>query len=636
MADGPEEGECSEEFTRVEAVASEVAVLLLVLDGLEGTAMLSECARSFLAPGATGLFVADVALVAASRKLELELGSAAARVRIQQVRAFPGARADKALEALRALALEAGFTHALVGRSHEMLVRTSDRQQVEALPVGWESVDFGQAASNVGWRPRVDVLVALAHARFWGPLLPAPVPIDKRRLFNAYAWKGVAVWANARQVARSRAFDLVLQAKEALAETEGDPDLRKVEHKLVGYQVMLALAQAQLLESAIGASQALEDDSDNQHRVFVLRTLRASWQFKLGLAAKLDPALLAQFVKTAAEGLALGYADGLVILHKYLLLHEMGELTTAALGAVAPHLAAQASKSAWFNDPNVAGLHVPLCLMEGLELWGRRAALEEEESHGFGLPAAPAGRPVLGHYLTSEDALEAGRAARRHPAGKHNKHLAELCRRIGEDEVLACVAPAGTAFLPDTVVQAGVLRPEKAAEMKRLVAALPQERPYWEWPLHLAAKVLRVPADVVWGGTVTRVQTVVAAAAASSNQHPLSSHPFYGPFYKGGTAAAPISSAYYGQRSLVVVRGEGSELPTELDIQHTAGGAGYVLVMPLFGSGGRMLVELGETLGVLAARSGELLLVRCAETASRLVVQAGSDRPCLVAAVAAV
>ena len=154
-----------------EQIPARCAALVVVPPGPHFLHVLKQSVASFCSPvEVTGLWVADLGTDAR------DLGSLGVACTATIMR-MPGVPADEALTSLLEMAKAEGFTHALHGRSHEILKHAVTGEVLASLPRNWEVTDAFQAASDVVFRPLVDVLVDMrAFPTFVGPALPAPFP----------------------------------------------------------------------------------------------------------------------------------------------------------------------------------------------------------------------------------------------------------------------------------------------------------------------------------------------------------------------------------------------------------------------------------------------------------------------------
>lgn len=210
-------------------VEAKCAALLYVTS----TDALAESIASFCAPEeVSGLFIVaseaePVGLGDVRDALAQEgLRSATARCSVKAVVQQPAdATMGACFNRLREQALEHGFTHALVGRTHEVLKRLEDSQRCEALPDAWAEADVLQCASGVSWRPTCDVFVRLSMFTFVGAAFPVPIPASEACAADMPVchdvWDGVSVgtlaaWAVPRQTCLEWAR-AVLHAAETTA-----------------------------------------------------------------------------------------------------------------------------------------------------------------------------------------------------------------------------------------------------------------------------------------------------------------------------------------------------------------------------------------------------------------------------------
>ena len=163
-------------------------VLVLAEEGPQGDVLVEGSLRSWTSPEEVqGVFVGDMAT---PPRTDIQFPKFPARVGVVRVLTVQGPSRANVLHALATAAIAGGFTHALVGRTHEVLAQVHDSQSVSRLIPGWETVDVAQVRSNVRFCPRRDVLVRLKAVEFFGDLLPAPIPTGN---CTVIAWPEVAV-----------------------------------------------------------------------------------------------------------------------------------------------------------------------------------------------------------------------------------------------------------------------------------------------------------------------------------------------------------------------------------------------------------------------------------------------------------
>lgn len=318
-------------------IPATVAVLLTAMRGPSGTTIFKEALRSFVEmKQVTEVYVADLATVARSELsggLEGVTRLPASAIHIVHT---PDMYPDEALNVLVNFALRGGHSHAVIGRSHERLIRkTPDVGMVESLPNDWASLDILQVVSNVRYRPLADVFVRLSAFRFTGRLFPAPTPLGTRISITARAWDGVELAAIEAVIPRKALAAVV----DSLA-TVSDQPLQYI----LG---MLMLKDPGRMPTLMQLLQARIEDGED------------GWGGDDGLFfAKRTLASLTQSLTTAVDaaetGLALDRFDGVHVLSVLLKASDAPLLGALLTSAASGALWRAGKTSLWMSVPSAS------------------------------------------------------------------------------------------------------------------------------------------------------------------------------------------------------------------------------------------------------------------------------------------
>ncbi len=458
-----------------EAPAARCVALLVALGDECGEVLLTESVRSYTEPKqVTGVLVADVA----SPSRLITLPTLRDSVVLATVVPCPGATRDDALNVLRATAMDAGYTHALIGHTHERLVRQLDSQMVEELPTAWETTDLLQTVSDVKFRPLVDVLVRLSRFRFAGPVMPAPVPIGTALAsLNIAAWQGVCVCAITYKVSMKRAYDIVLQTQVKLAGAH--PMLP--EYGMLQFQLIQATLQAQLYaECNTLLRERIKQGSSGwggNHGLYAAHLLKCK------VADKLERSFTDQLpdLFDAAElGLKLGRMEGLVMMNIIAARCKSNKhrVVTLALAACCAFPAAYQVPS-WMGSPS-------------------SYAISLREALGIGLYMQNAGSKVAYEQLAASASRP---GARKVPSAQTNY---KMVAKPGDTAPMRAYFPDPCdLLLPQLEVYANFIRAEHLAEA---VAEFTHPDGIncaeFSWLETLLQNVLRLPYAMTWGKTL--------------------------------------------------------------------------------------------------------------------------------------
>ncbi len=498
------------------------ALLALALEGDAGTMLLRESIASFLLPGVDGVFLADCATPARGIRLAdflplSEDGVVDPRI-VARVVTCGDMPFDAAMNALRDAALAAGFTHALLARTHEQLVQLPLNQRVDALPLDWQSAHVFQAMSDVAWRPRADVLIALEVFVFVGALLPAPVPISTFRVgaIIARPWPSVAVAAETYTLDVPAALKFVVAAAAATRAPPPSTAHAHIASDVADFQFGLCLFQAGLFAEARGVFErraaVARQPGARSHTALMDKLMVCRTRLEAAAETATDIGSLDAFYEAADAWLRCGCADGLVLLHIAAAKKQMACVSALALAAVL--------------DTRL----VPAAVYEPL------TPFHSPDSNSFGAQLVLGATSLLGQppfqAARTDAVIEHAQMlfARHHPASALSTHVQEqfrACAKPGDDMPLArqwCRAASirdARARTPLMAVFASVVPDGVASAALLAAAAAPDGRlPPWEWLSAWVAHTVRAPAlrwitgpVFVTVATAVRVQTTESADA---------------------------------------------------------------------------------------------------------------------------
>ena len=467
-----------------------VAVLCMVLEGDEGVLRIQESARSFLACGATALFVADMAPVARDMPtlLKQHTLTAVECVRVVHCAGWPH---DLVFNTLADAAAAEGYTFALLARSHDLLKQTSDGQMVEALPANLIDLDVLQVCSDCTLRPRVDVCVRLSMFYFVGALMPLPVlrpklvawySVPSQRVC-AQLWHNVSIATLPFMQTVTRACTFMLHTRLALERWQhavAGQSFVSEHDRLVGYVLTMQAAGACLGANYFAEAQRmygtveLEDVSNDRELYFAARlgACRAALR-----SPDEDAISLSSFAKVAEIGLGLGQVDGVSMLHRALI--KRGAPHTASL-LLQQLAAAGPAPSAYGTDPSLRTYRMrALMAMATRSPSGARAVLQ------------------YGPMTMNDDACTA--AVKEVGGGVAAAGLPEL-----PHAVLATLPPAMTLCQPQFLYHPGFLtQPAKLfdAVLKASAVIEPGVRAAPGWPLllNLFQNAIMPNRRAIWG-----------------------------------------------------------------------------------------------------------------------------------------
>lgn len=173
--------------------------------------------------------------------------------------------AGEALNELSRKAVLDGFTHAVVATSNDRLSRRHDGQMCERLPSGWQSCDVLQIASGAKHRPVIDALVRLSAVRFYGTLLPVPVPVmsTSPTVLVVRPWHDDAVVTSSRMLTSKQLRESinVMWERVSCVESESETGVQQhVDVHAADYHAFeLTLFTTMLPETATDADMLLDD-----------------------------------------------------------------------------------------------------------------------------------------------------------------------------------------------------------------------------------------------------------------------------------------------------------------------------------------------------------------------------------------
>ena len=353
-----------------------MAVLCVVFEVEEGMTRIEESVRSFLACGATGLYIADLAAKPRDLSRVKELAAVRNLPHVQEYAAHGSAR-DKVYNVLMAAAIKDGFEFGLVARSHDLLKQNTDGQMVESLPDNLANLDVLQVCTDARTRSHVDVCIRLSEFYFLGSLNPVPfVRADSKAWLRRSPRLRAAPWHNVgiTSLAFSQPLDIAMQAvvhtrcnaskwkrfmtRAGSAVTEYD--------LLVNFQLIMQAAEAcfgaGLVHEALRLFSDIESKDVNGDKHLLLAAKLGACRAALYVAErdKETPAL-SLFIQTAELGMSIQQVDGVAMLHNAIIARDAPRTAGLLLHA----LAALGPKPAVFmTDPSLRTYGLRACLAE--------------------------------------------------------------------------------------------------------------------------------------------------------------------------------------------------------------------------------------------------------------------------------
>ena len=327
-------------------------VLLLALEGDEGTIVFQESVRSFAnVREVTKIWIADLANPARNlRGMLPESLCMPSNTKDVVLVHLPNAAKHLAMRHLRDLALSENMFHVLVGQTHELLSRQNDGQAVEALPIAWSTTDVFQCPATRGYFPLADVFVDLRTFTFAGAVQACPVLLRESDVehLTASAWPNVMLCVTEYSISLSRALRILDHARaEFDSERLDSTNVAKVwdvNETFLEHQIMIACVQARLHGEVVRWAQTRIDENvegfagkDGLLQAYILKLSLYGAAFGDGLKK-----LLKEGVTAAEIGLSEGRIDGIAVLSSMLIsmgLHRLAAvLLSGATRAVPPRL----------------------------------------------------------------------------------------------------------------------------------------------------------------------------------------------------------------------------------------------------------------------------------------------------------
>jgi hypothetical protein len=467
-------------------MAARCAALLVCLEEC-GEVLLSESIKSFTEPAqVTGVFIGDPAVPARNLVLPpLKPGLESATV----VKCA-GMTRDDVFNALCNAARHAGFTHALVGHTHELLVQHKDSQMVERLPDDWDKTDLYQTVSDVKFRPLVDVFIHLYKFEFIGAVVPAPVPVCPVDSYVMRSWPDVRIAANPYKITQQRAYHILLKAQEKAK------DPRHPHAGFLHYQVVLAAFQARLFAETNALLR--ERISEGIRGWGEEQGLYAAYLLKCKVADELRRPFTDQqsdLFEAAELGLDLGRLEGLIMLNLIAAKSGKHRVFTLALAATCGFYERQAS---WMGNPGSYNVYL-------------------RESIGIGLY-------MMADKQTRQSAYEQLHAAATRPGARLIKRVQSNYKIIAEDGDSSMARQwfpdMCDTHLPTLEIHARFVTPgntANAAKQLLLGGGL-------SWLRTIFQNVVRIPHSMTWGKSVK-----IAAADGAVTTVPTVAGPWFHP-----------------------------------------------------------------------------------------------------------